>query len=538
MRRRGSENLSLMQEGFTTMRGDYSAAKRSGPFKKKRTGVPLNGAGADYHTSDADYLWMGEVARDLDRNDPVIGQLIDRHVDNVLGGGFTPNPNTGDDGANKELKARATEEFADPAYCDVAGELSFYDQERMVLRETAAPGDVFVLPMFDDYGTVQIVESHLCRQPTRRVKRNIVLGVEMDPDTRRRQNFFFCKEPIDPLCSKVNLDQLEPRAAYTEDDEANVFHVYRPKRPTQTRGISPLAPVIDMAGIHDDLEFAALLKAQLNAFFLLVRNRKQGWGAAKADSTPSGVVTDDPQQRRRIEKLAPGSEIYSDEAEEVTAWNPNIPNAEFFPHVKLILTFIGVQLGMPLVLTLLDASESNFSAYRGALDQARLGFRSIQRQLQMRFHRQFWRMKVRHWAQDDAALAALLEQSKPGGKIDVFRHGWTVPAWPYIEPNKDAAADLLRESNMQSSPTRIRHERGVEWTEIVAETVRDRKLAIETALEASADLNKRFKLKGTAATTWRDFAPLPAPERMAVSMQVGDPEEKPKQVSNAQRKAA
>lgn len=525
--------------GFARMQSSYQAAKRSGPFKRRRVGIPPQGAGADWHYSNEnDYLWMGEIARDLDRNDMVIGQLLDRYVDNVIGEGFTVNPDTGDEGLDAELKARATEEFNDPTYCDPAGELSFYEQEQLVARELAAPGDVFGLPIADKYGTVQLNEAHLCRSPTKTVK-NIVLGVQMDPKTRLRQKYWFTHEPIDPLARQVRVKDLRPIDAYTADGEANVFHVYRPKRPSQTRGVTALAPVIDAAGLHDDLQFAALLKAQLSAFFLLVRNRGEHFDPA-GQQDPSGVAADDPYGLRGQQKLAPGAELLSRKGETIAPWSPNIPNAEFFPHVKLVLTFLGINLGMPLVLVLLDASETNFSGYRGAIDQARLGFRRLQRQLILRWHRPYWRFKLNFWAETDSALAARIEQSRVGGKFNLFRHRWNRPAWQYIEPGKDAAADLMRESNMLRSPTERCQEQNREWPELVKESIRDRRLAIVAGCQAAQEVNKEFRLEGTAATTWRDFAPLPSPERMAISMSVGepDPQPKPTKASNAQRAAA
>jgi capsid protein len=525
--------------GFAQMQSSYQAAKRSGPFKRRRAGIPPQGAGADWHYSNEnDYLWMGEIARDLDRNDMVIGQLLDRYVDNVIGEGFTINPQTGDEKLDEELKARATEEFNDPTYCDPAGELSFYEQEQLVAREVA-PGDVFGLPIADDYGTVQLNESHLCRSPTTRNKQNIVLGVQMNARTRMRENYWFTREPIDPLSRQVRLKDLAPVRAYTDDGEANVFHVYRPKRPSQTRGVTALAPVIDAAGLHDDLQFAALLKAQLSAFFLLVRNRDEHFQPG-GDQTPAGVRTTDPYGVRGQQKLAPGAELTSEKGETIAPWSPNIPNAEFFPHVKLVLTFLGINLGMPLVLVLLDASETNFSGYRGAIDQARLGFRRLQRQLILRWHRPYWRFKLNFWADQDPTLAALRDASKPGSKLNLFRHRWNRPAWQYIEPGKDAAADLMRESNMLRSPSERCQEQNREWPELVKQCIRDRRLAIVQGCQAAADVNKEFSLEGTAATTWRDFAPLPSPERMAISMNVGepDPEPKPTKASNAQRTAA
>lgn len=514
---------NAMLAGFADAQAGYQAAKRTGPFKRRRSVAPL-GAGADWHYStEADYLWLGEVARDLDRNDVVIGQMVDRAVDNILQSGFAVDPDTGDKALDADLKARADEEFVDPRKCDLAGELTFAEIERLVLRDTFVAGDVFPLPM--DGGLLQIVESHLCRDATGKLKTmaNVFHGVEMDPTTRERTGYWFTREPIDPLARQVNKKQLRRVAAYDEDGEPNVLHVMFPKRATQTRGITALAPIVDLAGMHDDLQFAALLKAQLSAFFLTVHNREKGYFEARGSQTPAGVLDPDTTSGRERQKLAPGSALRGAELEKVEAWSPNIPNAEFFPHVRLVLMLMGANLGLPLVVLLLDASETNFSGYRGAVEQARLGFRRIQSGLKTRLHRPWWRHKVRSWAEIDKALRRTIDQAVAGNaKVNPYRHKWNAPGWPYVEPMKDATSDLVRVANLLTSPTRQCAERGVEWCEVVRETIRDRRHAIARAVRAAQQINERHNLGPGERVTWRDLAPLPSAERMAISMQVGD----------------
>ena len=47
------------------------------------------------------------------------------------------------------------------------------------------------------------------------------------------------------------------------------------------------------------------------------------------------------QYIRKAPPLSPGAEYWPDyTGERITAFSPNIPNAEFFDHAKLLLTFI------------------------------------------------------------------------------------------------------------------------------------------------------------------------------------------------------
>lgn len=515
-------NKLSITEGFGEAQAGYLAAKRAGRLKRRRRGIPALGAGADFHyQSEADYLWMGEAARDMDRNDVVVGQTVTRAVHNELQGGLDPEPNTGDEELDKTLKARWAEESIDPKLCDVQGQFTFHEQTRLISREIKVVGDIFALPSPD--GPVQLLEFHRCRSPTK-TKKNIVHGVELSPE-RKRLRYWFSKESIDPLShQRVKVGDLKSVDAFDRDGDPNVWHVYCPTRVSQTRGVTAFAPIFDMVGMHDDVQFAELLHKQIASCFFVFRNRGENWDPTTANTDqPIGNQLPADGTSRRIEGVVPGLEMTGAKGETLTMASPQIPNAEFFPHTRLILTFIGINLGMPLVLLLLDASETNFSGYRGAVDQARLGFRANQKVLIHRWCRPSWHWRIHLWSRDDATLRRLVEQHHAGDKtVNPLRHEWLVPAWPYIEPMKDAAADLVRLSNMQASPTQVAQERGNKFSEVVDQTVRDRGEAIEKALVRAKELNLRFALEGDAGVTWRDLAPLPMSDGVTVSITGGE----------------
>lgn len=511
---------SRLVDAFGEIQADYRASKRVSRFMRRRRGVPASGAAADWHyRHEADYLWIGESARDMDRNDIVVGQIIDRVVVDTIGSGFVPDPETGDAALDADLKQRWEAETVDPDFCDTAGELTFHEQEKIVLREMLVAGDIFAVPIADERGTVELREFHRCRSPRKNPKRNIVHGVELDPQTRKRLRYWFTRDNVDPHAPQNSLKMTDMVVveARDEDGESNVWHIYRPKRPSQTRGITALAPIFEVAGMHDDLQFAQILKAQLASFFLLLRNRDRTFFETNQSEPRLGGAN---EYDDSIDDLRPGAQIRGAAGEIISGFTPNIPNAEFFPHVRLILTLLGVNLGLPLVLVLMDASETNFSGWRGAVDEARRGFQANQRTLALRFHRPYWRFKLNVWADGDPLLAAARERLQ----ARYFQHRWQTTNWSYIEPVKDATADVIRDAHMLTSPRRRCQERGFEWQDIVLETIADRGEAIARAIEAAEKLNRQFNLEGTAeAVRWRDLAPLAVPQRMNVSLNANEP---------------
>jgi lambda family phage portal protein len=501
-------------------RSDYSAMRDS-RYRKRRQGLAANGAGADFHYSnESKYLTLMEAARDMDRNEAVVGTSVDRAVENTVQDGFTLQAQTGD----KELDAGLEEKWnawaQDPEACDLAGEMTFTQLVRLSLRATFVDGDI--IHLFNESGALEAVEAHRCRTP-KNTKRNVIHGVLLD-NHRRRLQYWLTKDDVDPLHPLRTVAEIQPFSVRDDAGQRLLAHVYNPRRVSQTRGITAFAPVFDVMGQFDDLFFAKLVQAQaVSAIGILSERAVEAQLPGKG--APLGAQetqTLEDGNERRWQKLGMAMYYRGAPGEKLSAFSGNVPNAEFFPHVKLILQLIGINLGLPLCLLLLDASETNFSGFRGAVDQARLGFAGNQQMLIRRQYRPVYRWKVDQFVADDPAIRKLAEkvaavnQNGDGGSLygpGLYNHRWITPAYPYIEPLKDATADLLRVRNTLISPRRRCTERKLEWTDIVAETVEDNALAIETALTAAAKLNGTFP---EAKITWRDLIMLPMAEGVSL----------------------
>jgi len=423
----GRNKNTSIAASFEDAKSDYAAAKSS-RFRRIRTGILSSGSGADYHyRSEADYLRVLEYARDMDRSDAIIGQMLDRAVCNHIQEGLWPDPQTGNDEANKILSEKFRAWGNDPLQCDISGVQTFVDQQELVLRSTFVDGDIFGVTTDDD--GLQLIEAHRCRTPNN-TKRNVVHGVLLD-DMRRRLEYWFTNDDIDPNMALNRVGDIEQVSAFDSQGWPNIIHVFNPKRVSQTRGVSALAPVFDVAGMFEDINFAKLVQQQVVSCFAFIRTMEAG--TVREGESPrfgdqeSGTYIDG--AKKLIEQIAPGMELEAQPGEKVEGFTPNIPNPGAMEHFKLMLTEIGLALGMPLAMLMLDASETNFSGWRGAMDQARMGFRRNQRWLRDHFLIPVYRWKVRQWthpATGDPRLVKLAAQLKSEGK-DIFFHTWTAP---------------------------------------------------------------------------------------------------------------
>jgi lambda family phage portal protein len=504
----GPRRTRSIQSAFADIRADYDATRQS-RFVRRRTGVSPMGSGADYHfRSETKYYELIEQARDMDRNDALVGILADRRVDNIVQSGFTLDPKTGDKGVDNALWQWWEDFSTDPDQCDIAGECTWKEIERQVCRSESIDGDIVVTGT--EEGSFQMLESHLIR--TKSTIEGTFLGVTTNKHGKREK--YHVAEETGVFGQFGDSTPIDVRDA---DGIRQVFHVYNPKRVNVTRGVTQLAPVFSMAGMLEDINFAKLVQQQVVSCFAVFRKLAAGqssipsvdgvYGEGSTEQTASGV--------RQIEGVSPGMEIIGQPGEELTGFSPAVPNGEYFTQVKLILQIIGVNFGLPLCLVLMDGSETNFSGWRGAVDEARKGFVADQVNLVRRLNRPGYNWKLRQYLKTtkDAALKKAAKKLADA----IFRHEWNLPSWTYIEPVADSEGDAAQIRNAQISPRRQKAARGLDHETIVDETIDDNSYAIEKAITQAEKINAAFP--NSQPITWRDLIPLPMPTGQTIALQ-------------------
>jgi len=492
-----------LQSAFDNIRADYEMSRTS-RFVRRRTGVAPQGSGPDYHfRSESKYYDAIEQARDMDRNDAVIGILADRRVDNIVQSGFKLDPKTGDKGLDLELWNRWTEYANDPEKCDIAGESTWAEIERYCARAESIDGDIVITGTRE--GSFQVIESHSIQTKTKTP--NTFLGVTTDQFGRRLQ--YHVLEELNEFATKGESKPIDVR---DENGRRQVFHVYNPKRVLQTRGVTQLAPVFAYAGMLEDINFAKLVQQQVVSCFAIFRKQgltpamqMAGYGESSIETTPAGT--------RQIEGISPGMEIIGNPGEELQGFSPDVPNSGYFEQVKLILQVLGVNFGLPLCLVLMDGSETNFSGWRGAVDEARKGFVADQLNLVRRLHKPAYEWWLSQLIEEDKELRNWSEKSK----VKIYSHNWNLPTWSYIEPVADAEGDAVQLRNALTSPRRLHSARGGDWEETAEEIIADNIYAIERAAKQAAEFNTSNPT--SPPLTWRDLIPLVMPQGQTLSLQ-------------------
>ncbi len=482
------DNLMVDLQRF---KADYQLAGES-RFRRVRMG--LGGTG-DAHMTQAQFWKVREYCRDADRNDCVVGQMVDRMCDNVVGEGLMCEPQTPDPEVNKTIKQRFWDWSIDKAQCCARRMFPFGMQQRLFLRSEFFDGDIFAMPVGND-ARIQLIEGDRCLTPsntTKKVIHGILLGDQAEP-----LEFWFTKiKRRDAHIERVS--EVETYSAYDEEGFAQVWHGLDPKRVSQSRGVPALKAVFDYLTMLEDVNFAKLVQAQVvSCIGLFIERTNDFKGSTNIRLGAQSTEQDEDSNTQTYEKMKPGLILKGRRGEKPQAINANVPNAEYFDHVRLILRIVGAAAGLPLSLVLLDTHDTTFHGYRGELNEARKGFRRARGRLAQNFCTPVYRWKVRQWLR-----TGLLPDSAKKFAADgsLYWHKWIGEGWPYVDPEKDARADVVAMDNMLESPRGLHARQGKDYEEIVDETIEDNGSLILKALQKAAAINQAYP---KADVSWRD----------------------------------
>ena len=141
------------------------------------------------------------------------------------------------------------------------------------------------------------------------------------------------------------------------------------------------------------------------------------------------------------------------------------PGNNFDPFVVMCARIIGVAVGYPLELIMLDFSRTNYSSARASMGEARRGFRRWQRWLQTNVAIPWYKWQIARGIASGAIPA-----NKNAFKV---RCQW--PGWNYIDPKKSAEANAIDVAGGRKSNSECIRERGGDPDEVFAEIASDRK---------------------------------------------------------------
>jgi len=409
---------------------------------------------------------MNARARWLVRNNGYANNAIESWAANTVGTGISPTSKIAQS-ARKDALQRLWLAWTDDA--DAEGLTDFYGLQRRAAREVFMTGEVFLRfrPRRVEDGLVvplqvQMLPSEMLPLNHNAVDRNgnvIRQGIEFNLIRQRVAYHFLRRHPGDSTEPGMSGETVRVPAS-------EVMHVIDPPEAGQLRGVSRFAPAIVKLFLLDQYDDAELDRKKVAAMY------------AMFVTSPAPEI---PVKRSEDEyDIAPGQILRLDPGEEVTVGQPADSGGSYEPFQYRTLLQISAALGIPYGYLSNDGAKGNFSNSRLSLIEFRRRVAAWQHSVMV------FQMCRPIWARfmDTAVLAGALRL--PGydrKRGEYLAADWLPTKWDWVDPLKDANAEIAQIEAGLKSRTQAISERGYDAEqvdrEIATERMRERRLGLD-----------------------------------------------------------
>lgn len=411
----------------------YDAAATS----KRRRSSPLNLRREDDVLKPRDRDHLISEARILRRNADVFAWAMRRHLDNVST--FSFQARTGNDAVDEQVE-ELIRWWSLPENCDVTGRHSFQRLIRLMDACALADGDCFIYTLSS--GHLQLIEGDRIRTPNDlgdyegKIDRDAFVHGVQTTDSGKALRYAICDRDGNSFVLR-NLAQ----AKYL------IQHGYF-DRYDQVRGISPISAGINtFKDLYEAKEYA-LARMKLSQFFIMKLKR----AATGFEGDTAAEYDIDMGQGPQSIELENG-----DDAEFLESAQPSTQFQEF---VKSRTEAALKSIDIPY--SFYDESHTNYSGARQALLMYQQSA-AIKRQNIRAILERLTRWRLQLFVLDG-------ELRLPSGMtVENIGFDWVPAGMGWVDPLKEAKADIELVNNRLKSRQEISKARGKDWWEIVGE---------------------------------------------------------------------
>ncbi|MCE5306765.1 MAG: phage portal protein [Acidobacteriales bacterium] len=423
-------------------------------------------------------------SRDMARRNAWARNAIDSYVANSVGAGIIPQPKHPDPKVKEQLQQlwlRWTDE------ADASGLTDFYGLQALACRTSIEAGECFARkrPRLASDGLtvplqIQLLEPEYL--PLTDVSggggkvpagNQVRWGIEFDKIGRRAAYHFYREHPCETPLFFGGLQQTRVPAD-------SVMHLFKPLRPGQHRGETWMAPVLLALHELEKYDRATLVKQAISTMVVFFESDQSGEMGTPAfgrddESDSSGMP---------LQGLQPGAYVQVPHGRTVDHSKPPDVGTMYVDFMRVQLRKIAAGLGLTYEQLTGDLTGVNYSSIRAGLLEFRRRCEAFQHQVMVfQFCRPVWRAWI-----EAAALAGVIDArdyaKNPAYYLDVE---WQPQAWDWVDPLKDAEAEILLIDNLLKSRSQAIKGMGYD-----AESV-DRMIAEDQAREDKAKLRRGGK---------------------------------------------
>ena len=450
--------------------GRYTALGFRSASVAEREGRGYSQGSGDAHSRYARPRLINQ-SRDFYRNNLIYKGMVDRAVSYIVGSGFGLQVKTDNGNFNKKVENLWNSWNKKP---EIRGLLLGFEVAQMFVRECILCGDIGAIKT--NKGVIQLTEAEQING------NRSVTGIE--------KNMF--GSPVRYWVAPYN-DQgyLNTKSARPIPPE-NFLFMTNTDRPSSTRGVPACQSSFPMLHrINDSCDSEAIgmqLLSRLPVSVTREEGDQRAFVESKVDTSKSET---EGQLGMRLVELEYALMFQARPGEKIEGIDHNIPGKNFVESVKIFLRLMGLPLGMPLEIILLDWTNSNYSQSRAVLEQAYQTFMIWQNKLDGFYYSPLFDWKLSQWKN-----ANLL-----GNRKDI-PYSWIKPTFPWIDQLKETQAKGMMIDRALMTHGEACKSRGQDREEVCEIRVKEVRDSIDRAKKIKADIG--------VDVDWKLFAGLSA----------------------------
>lgn len=405
-------------------------------------------------------------------NTPEGVRIVDSLVGNLVGTGIVPRSQHTSETV-RDFLASGFLGWTDMA--DADDHHDFYGLEAALVRDMVVLGEGLAVFVADENSALPQLRRLHPEQMDRSKNQTlpnggrIVQGVEFNATGKKVAYWLRPSAPGEQLAGLPLVSSRHPAS--------DCIHLFRQLVPGQVRGISWLAPILLSGKDLDGLIDAMLVRAKISAMFVGSLYDPDGT-AGGFEGEQSGQELDTTAEPGTIRVEANGSRL---------EWSEPPDSGDTLGFSKGIQRRLAIGAGVTYEQATGDYSQTNYSSARAALVEFRRFCEGIQHHVVIhQVCRPVWHRFILGQVLDGAISASAYQAQR----MQFHAVKWLPPAWPWVDPQKDAQAAVLEMDNLIRSRSEIVAERGYDIEaldrEIAADTARAKSLGIDNEVTENA----------------------------------------------------
>lgn len=497
----GSESLALPhgdqapqrarrpEIGISGLRGTYTQVGYRSQRIAEREGRSPSRTGAVVHER-VDRLKLQYQSREFVRNNGLYRGMLARARNYIVGRGFKLVAKSNSPAWNRLVEKAWSKWWKRP---EITGQFSGPRLEGMVMDELLTCGETAIIPT--DRGLLQQIEAEQIIG-----KDWLKQGIDRDANGAPTQ---FWVSPYNPNSGAIMHGEA---TAYKPE---TFFYISAPERPSSNRAVPPCQAAFAMLHRINDVCDSEAIAWQMQARVALISNRASGLPVpAAVGSQSSRAAVDGDVTQNWVTELDYALIFHGSPGDTVTGMERTAPGGAFSETLTMFFRLLGLPLGLPLELILLDWTHSNYSQSRAVLEQAFTTFLWWQDLVEDLFY-----TRVYEWW-----LLGAVARGEIRGRTDQLEHDWIRPSFPWIDQLAEAQAQGEKVDRGFTTFTNVCKSLNSEREDVLDDLKRETVEAIRAAQDVEEETG--------VAVPWEPFAGKKAPTGKTSSPADAEEEEK------------